>query len=315
MSDGLDALLRRLDHSGRAIVTFDETTLWSEGERDRLLKAGLLMPAEPTHRLVCDECGEWEDVELLESVTSPPFAAVLCCPVTGSYPVAVERLQSWQLTVNMLMGHVARLLGVEGKCEPVARDCLWRLGKLRCCATTWTVYFGRGLHRSEAWQIIHKASLPLRSVVFVPVRRPAADSRVTTLPPVIALTEVLSFVSDQPHCDREAVEQLLAAQATSCPPPLTARRKGSRPGVIAALRRELKEHVQAARDHAEETLETTGTARLLCRPTMKDLARRVGVDKSTVSRCFEDPSADDLRYMWELAADVDRLLSRAGCRV
>lgn len=47
---------------------------------------------------------------------------------------------------------------------------------------------------------------------------------------------------------------------------------------------------------------------------MELLARRLGVNRSTVSRCFEDESGGNIRMLWEVAADLDRLMSAAGCR-
>jgi hypothetical protein len=84
--------------------------------------------------------------------------------------------------------------------------------------------------------------------------------------------------------------------------------------LVEALRKEMEEHLRSARDYALATLDRTGTPELLPRPTMEFLARRLRVNKSTVSRCFDDAAARELKLLWVVAADVDRLLRAGGHR-
>jgi len=76
----------------------------------------------------------------------------------------------------------------------------------------------------------------------------------------------------------------------------------------------MKEHLKAARDHAFDTLDRTGMPQLLPRPQRDFLAKKLGVHKSSVTRAFNDREANELRFLWELAADLDRILEHAGCR-
>lgn len=89
-------------------------------------------------------------------------------------------------------------------------------------------------------------------------------------------------------------------------------KRGSRTALIEALTRELEVHLRGARDYALSMQERTGTPQLLPRPKMELLARKLGVHKSTVSRCFEDATARELRFLWDLAADLDRILSHVA---
>ncbi|MFQ5734293.1 MAG: hypothetical protein ACE5KM_20335 [Planctomycetaceae bacterium] len=86
------------------------------------------------------------------------------------------------------------------------------------------------------------------------------------------------------------------------------RKRAERAASIEALTTELKRHIRAAREHAQTAVDFGRTPDLLPRPSQKDLAERVGITVSAASRCFNDPSATELRLLWETAGDLDALL-------
>ena len=88
--------------------------------------------------------------------------------------------------------------------------------------------------------------------------------------------------------------------------------RGSRLAVIEMLTGEMQEHLRAARDHAVDTLDRTGTPQLLPRPQRDFLARKLNVHKSSVTRAFQDDESRELQFLWDLAADLDRILHRGG---
>ena len=316
MSDNLMRLLRLADYTTVVECQFDEVAQWPAGELERCLAVGLLSPAEPAQSVVCEECGEIEEVVLMESVVTPPFAPYVRCALAGAYRIRRERLQRWQMSIHQLIDVVFRGIDLVGIRHELIRMRMWRLGKSRWARTQWNVYLGRALQCRDAWQIINHASLPARSVLFVPSRPPETDVRIARMPVVIGLDTIVSWSGDKLQIDQAQVEQQLASELAASKllseKPLS--KRGSRAALIDSLRRELEEHLRAARDYAEEMLERTGTPQLLPRPTMELLARRLGVNRSTVSRCFEDESGDQIRMLWEVAADLDRLWSAAGCR-
>ncbi|HUE69857.1 MAG TPA: hypothetical protein VMP01_03125 [Pirellulaceae bacterium] len=317
MSDNLTRMLRLTDYTTVVECKFDDVAEWPVGELNRCLSAGLLSPAEPAQSVVCEECGEIEDVVLMESVVSPPFVPYVRCGLVGAYRITKERLQRWRMSVHQLIDSAFRGIDFVGGRHELTRMRMWRLGKSRWAGTHWNVHFGRALQCRDAWQIINRASLPARSVLFVPSKAPEADDRITRMPVVIGLDTVLSWNGDHLRINHAQIEQQLACELAASkllsgdkPFP----KRGSRAALIESLRRELEEHLRAARDYAEETLDRTGTPQLLPRPTMELLAKRLGVNRSTVSRCFEDKSGGQIRMLWEVAADLDRLLSAAsGC--
>jgi len=87
------------------------------------------------------------------------------------------------------------------------------------------------------------------------------------------------------------------------------RKRAGRAANIEALRREMIEHLRAARDHAFETKEQFGEARLLPRPTQDALGRRVCLSVSNVNRCLRDANAAELRLYWDIALDLEQIMA------
>jgi hypothetical protein len=193
---------------------------------------------------------------------------------------------------------------------------VWRLGKVRWNGVARHVYFARGLHRSDARQVLSGCALPNRSVILVPSKLPVQRDLQELASAVFPLDTLLAWHQGKLQFDHREVESLLAmdlppAATASAKPPVP--KRATRTALIESLQLELEEHLRAARDYAVDTLERTGTPRLLPRPTKEFLAKRLGVNKSTISRCFDDVSAGQVRLLWDVAADVDQLLSAAGC--
>jgi hypothetical protein len=199
-------LLRLADYTTVIEIPFDDVAGWPTGELDRYLKAGLLSPSEPARSLICEECGELEDVILMESIVSPPFVPYLRCGLVGSYRIASERLQRWQMSIAQLMDAAFGGLALAGSREELVRKRMWRLGKVHWAGTQWSVFFGRALHCRDAWQNINQATMPARSVLFTPSRAFQADIRVERMPAMIGLDTVLSWNAGELHFDYGQVD-------------------------------------------------------------------------------------------------------------
>ena len=295
MSDVLAKVLTSAEGVYPPIFSFDDVSPWPAGELERCVAAGLLRPGRSATVLTCPECGESEEVFLLQdSLTKQSHAYVRCAEV-GLVAIAWERLQTWELTFMQLMDAVFAGVTLTGLREEIVRDRVWRLGKTRWAGASRSVYFARGLHRRDTWQVLNQAKLTPRSVVFVPARLPETDTRVDAMPLVIPLTAVVSWENDALHFDQSYVEAEIAGtlatlDSQTADKPHSAPR-GSRLVVIEMLTREMQEHLRAARDHAVDTLDRTGTPQLLPRPQRDFLARKLNVHKSSVTRAFQDDEA------------------------
>ncbi len=107
--------------------------------------------------------------------------------------------------------------------------------------------------------------------------------------------------------DRKAVEHQISAapqKALKKPP----KKRASRAATIESLQKEITEHIIAARDHAQAAIQRGKSPDLLPRPKQKDLANRLGVPESAISRALRDPAAQMVKVLWAVADDLDQVL-------
>jgi hypothetical protein len=167
------------------------------------------------------------------------------------------------------------------------------------------------MQRMDAGHVLRQAALTTGSVLLVPSRTPRPELDLRGLPAVVRLTEVLSWKEPGFDFDLAHIEDELRAlaPARTMPKPAAASKRASRLKQIELLKAALLEHLRSARDHAYVTRKQSGSAVLLPRPSQQFLARQTGISKATVSRCFDDPAAGELRRLWEAADDLDRLVT------
>jgi hypothetical protein len=275
----------------------------------QLLTARVLQELSPAKSLACAECAEapFRDVIYTEAADGRSRALVPC-PNCGLYEVPPGRLRRWQVDLGVLIALIGRSLDATGNASERVPGRVWRIGRLQRDAVTTAVWFGLHLGRRDAAEIIASAQVAGPALLLVPSRMPR-----TALPEGVvagSLRELSCWSEGGLDWDEDRLTELL----TACRPtprssrkPVPTRRK-TRATDIEALVAELKQHLRAARDYADHTLATQGEPRLLPRPTQKDLARRVGITESRVSRSLRDPRATELRLLWSLADDLDQVL-------
>jgi hypothetical protein len=187
---------------------------------------------------------------------------------------------------------------------------LWKVGKAEWRNASWEVLVGRGLRRHDATNLLREVRLGPRSVLFVPANLPSVEAGKVPVSPVICLRDVVGWDGQRITVDCEYIQGLLAAASPIASPrmPRPMRKRAERAANIEVLVKLLKEHVEAAHDHAQATA-AVGDAQLLPRPSQRDLAKLADITDMAASRCFRDPAARELRLLWELAGDLDRLLA------
>ncbi|MEW4530625.1 hypothetical protein [Maioricimonas sp. JC845] len=130
-----------------------------------------------------------------------------------------------------------------------------------------------------------------------PARPPWADRKNTREPPV----------------DTTVGQPSSSSPKTNERPPRSrerrVRKRADRAANIEALKKELIEHIRAARDHAQSAVDFGREAELLPRPSRRELAERVGITESAASRCFSDPAATELNLLWNTADDLKAVMT------
>ena len=309
MSNLMTSLLARCDQHEEVILTADDVEEWNERDFDWCLRSGVLTSAQPTKVLSCRECPEQcvESVVYLEPNGVGPAKAFLPCPQCGPVSIPLARLRRWQLDFHKLWEGVLAAAPINWDLREIAPRRLWRIGKCPLAdGRSWNVIVGRMLWRADGTELLRKAGLSRQSIVFVPFPWHRADRE--QIPNVVPLCDVISWSGTNCAFDWSHVEQIVGTAGADRPKTLRRpRKRAERAATIERLERLMKDHVAAARDHAHATAEA-GAARLLPRPTQRDLARLAGTVEMTVSRCLRDPAARELRLLWDLAADLDGLL-------
>ncbi|RIK74357.1 MAG: hypothetical protein DCC68_23235 [Planctomycetota bacterium] len=310
----LEILFGLADGRLPAVVDFDylQGMHLSVDDARHLVAAGLLSPGPPPTELLCSECGEYTEIVYIDDYKGKFFPVLPCTENVGSR-VDPERMQTWQLTLSQIAEAVFKPLGLTATPEELEPNRLWRLGRRAWAGVSWTVYFARELRRRDAMRLLSGIRAPARSVVLVSKYLPIEPPEPKT-PLILRLVDFVSYEAEALCVDvAHVAEQLMLrlAEEAKMPAPKRQPRRGPRSAHIESLTRALEEHLRSARDYAFERLDRTGAAELPPRPTMDFLARKLGVDKATVSRCLNDKRAGELRLLWELAADPDRLLAAA----
>ena len=88
----------------------------------------------------------------------------------------------------------------------------------------------------------------------------------------------------------------------------THRKRSQRTASIELLEKALIEQIKSARDYAWASIDAGKGPRLLKPPLKKELAKQTKTSPASVSRCFNDPAAHQLRLLWETAWDLEQIL-------
>lgn len=309
MNDAWETLLRATEWSVPAIRA-SHTQDWPEGTIEHFERLGLLWESGTLSSLRCKWCDEigWVNWR------NDPFRGEACpyflCTDCGPVRVRREQLRVWSVDLPALTALIATVLEVRGRCREMIPDCLWQLGKVAWTTSPTTVFVGRGLHRRDDSGVFERVAEQPNTLIFATHQLPQTG----TPAPVLALDLVSHWKEGELLIDREYLGGQLRFNLDWRPSPPKIRKRASRTALIECLTRELAEHVRAARDHAYETLERNGQAALLPRPTRRDLAQRCDAQELAVGRCLRDDSARELRFLWDLADDLDRLLDGGVAR-
>lgn len=301
-------VLKAFDLS-RPIIHGRATQDW-EGELiGELSQRDLISELPHATCMACTECGESpiRDVIFTESANGQQ-RALFPCPDCGLYEVPLSDLRRWQLDRSRLAQSIRESLALGVRLDEVVPGRLWRLGRLKRTGINNPIWLGLQAWRRDKQEQLSQSLRTSNSLLLVPNRRPSLPMPDGVV--IGVLTELTEWQDGQLKWDEEELSVLLGTSLQSktrhtTPAPL---RRQTRAADIEALVGELREHLRAARDYAFHTLESTGVAELLPRPSQKELAQRLDITESRVSRSINDQDAQQLKLLWELADDVDGIM-------
>ena len=297
---------RRLDSNPPNIAS---TELGNALQTMRAL--GLLSQAEPARCLPCSECsgGRFLPVEFVRDDVGQTTHGYIACPECGLTEVNTVQLERWRIDPLALL--VVTVQSILPSCQPteLVAGKLWRVGRIKLAGHPREILFAAGYRPRTGSSVVASLRTRTKTILLMPSELGVTHWSNSTGNLVLALESFTLPNDGGIALDVEALEDRVAGFFGKQTPKPKAKRRSSRLADIAALERELTEHLRAARDQAVVTQDLTGSPKLLPRPSKEELGKRAKVTPSSVTRCFQDDKGEKLRLMWELAADIDRILA------
>lgn len=297
----------------------DEISVWPAHCREQWVGNGLLAMTTPASVALCTNCdlGYTEEVVYLED--DGDKRAYIQCPVCGPIRIDVNQLMRWEVDLAKLISLLVAELQCRGPTTELTPRRFWHLGEA-CIGSRWRdVFFARLLFDNNGCDAIFQNHVPASSVVFVPCRKPFLyanardDEHFKVL--VVSLAAALLLDGQRLYLDRAYIENQLLARAPLKTTRPKAKKSSVRVTLIVALTEEMIKHIRSAYEYARNTEEQSGTPQLLPRPTQRQLAKLVGTSQANVNRCMTDSSARELRFLWDMAVDLDRIMLYGGRNV
>ena len=277
-----------------------------------LVSRELLRRANPATSFSCMDCGGHAcPVEFIKNEKTGQEHGYISCPECGVTRIDKEHLKRWQVSAVRLLERVVDGAGIQGALSEVVPGLLWRLGKARWNGHSREVYFVRRCRENDASKIATELSHHPKAIVLTTTEAAARKLGKALNNPVISLDGVASFNGDHSILvDTNHIEGRIAEKGLDglCRAKRPVKRRASRTADIDALEHELIAHIKAARDHAVAARDRGDEVKLLPRPSKEELGRRAGVKPHSVTRCFADRQAHQLRFLWGIAADPEQIL-------
>ena len=315
MDETLNCLLQRLE-ADPPVFHADEFRPGLVPWRQRMEAAGILRAISASAAATCLYCGDDDlrQVTFLADRRTGQKRGYITCPECGPVEIPAERLQRWSVNTRAFLQAAFSTAGVAMRPSESVEGRLWQTGKAMWAGRSREVWFARAFrqdHVSDAVQVLQGRP---KAVVFTPTEAGAARWQAATENLVVALESTLSLVDGSLAFDLQYVEGRIvdAGLGPEAAPKRRTKKRGPRTAKIELLKKEMIKHLQAARDHALDTLDRTGVPQLLPRPLRKELGALVGLQSYEVTKCFQDPEARELNLYWETALDLDKIMAWRG---
>jgi hypothetical protein len=312
LPDPLRMILTRLE-SEPALVTGDEMCSRYGPALAALDARGMLRPEKSVEELPCVDCGSGHicRVNFVKDEAIGQQIGSICCPECGVVFIDSKWLKRWRIDRVTFLKAIAEATGIKGTVSELVSGLVWRLGKANWAGHPREVCFVRRCRRHEEMKIATELSSRKKTIVLTATAATARTLGMVLPNQVFGLDSVTSFGNDYSlRIDQEYFEDRIDGvnQSEKSAAKAPAKRRASRTADMDALKRELIEHIKAARDYAVTTRDRSGEARLLPRPSKEELGRRAGVRPHSVTRCFQDPQSYELAQLWDLAENLDRIV-------
>lgn len=292
-----------------------EVTEQAAAERNAWIASGLLQPFPPATHAACPRCpdGATGVVRMLADRKAGRVTARVACAQCGLAEVPLESLQRWRIGLDRFAANLARALGSRSEPSAFADERGWSLGRAACAGLSREFFLVRAVDAESRALVQSVVGSHPKAVVFVPTTEETTDGGLLGPQIIIALSVFLSMKDGALHIDRVGLDAAIRGNADASTkakkPPI---KRASRLAMIEKLCEELKAHMRAAKNHAHERASRSGEPELLPRPSKVQLGKQAGLRPDEVTRCFQDKTSHQLRLLWDMADDLDQIMSLEG---
>lgn len=310
VADPLSLILQRLQIDPPDFYA-DEVKRLAAPHYAALCEFAILRPLPQSGHIDCGSCGERVQLAFVRDRATGNQHGYMHCPNCGVDEVPADRTRRWRLDISRFLQLLSESGGLEGEPKLLGTGAAWSLGRLRWQKQSVELLFICNTLNPPALETIRRKT---KAIALVPTLSIVNNLTASTGRTPLAVEGLISFHGSSIYFDREglvaSIQELGPGSGVRLP---SRRRKRSDRAVkIEKLRDEMIVHVAAARDHAFAMQSLTGVPKLLPRPKQTELAKRVGISETDVSRCLSDPSANELRLLWNTAEDLDLVMSWTG---
>jgi hypothetical protein len=293
-----------------------EVTEQAAAEREAWIASGLLQPLPPATHAACPRCpdGATGVVRMLAERQTGRVTARVACAQCGLAEVPLASLQRWRIGLDRFAASLARALGSRTEPSMFADERGWSLGRAACAGLSREFFLVRAVDAESRALVQAVVGSHPKAVVFVPTTEETKEGGLLGPQFVFALSDFLSMKDGGIHIDRDGLDAAIRgnADASTKAGKKTPLKRASRVAMIEKLCDELKSHIRAAKNHAHERASRSGEPELLPRPSKVQLGKQTGLRPDEVTRCFQDKTAHQLRLLWDMADDLDQIMSLKG---
>lgn len=309
--DPLDLIWRCADSPSPALVLEDLEAI-SQSDLDRLMGLGLVKQAVTATHVVCDACAEGH-VEEVDRILYPEHVTrfFITCPENGRVEVPRERLMQWAVDYLPLFLSLSSALSASTGVTQVLPGRVWNLGRAALAGKSRTIWAARGLAWPDATQLVDVLPKGRSPVIFFLGQPPDGNLLQIPCESVIELRTVISLCDKGIAVDVDGIERQLVVEIAEVAKKKP-KKRASRAATIDAIKKALREHLRAARDHAFNARDRGHGSALLPRPSQKQLAAQLNIHESSVSRAISDPSDKEIAILWEIANDLGQVMKFKG---
>lgn len=285
------------------VFTVDEVNRVHKTQLGPFQRLGLLRQTTPAVTRECSDCAVNHEVIYRNDVHGHRHGFIVC-ETCGIQKLPPDQLDQVIFDTARTLTHL--FADVRISVQPIATERLWHIGRRAFHGTSRELILIRGsVGKHDDAIRDHLATRP-KAIVFTSTRMVASYWTEQLSNTVISIEEVASITNDAITLEWDAVDDMILDSQLTEPP--SKPKRSSRATKIEALRKELKQHLASAYEHAMRTSEESGYPELLPRPTQSQLARATNMTPSDVSRCLKDKQADELRLLWSTAINIEAIL-------